>query len=178
MKPYWKQDNNKIYQGHVLDVLRKMPDASVHCVVTSPPYWGLRNYNLPSTIWDSEPPDVCEHVWKIHYQATKHPNKPDNMPNTGNINQQGTSLRSGKPIESNFCQICGAWKGCLGLEPTIDLYIQHMVEIFREVKRVLRNDGSLFLNMGDSYAHSGACGGESPDGPRKPRAKDREAQKK
>jgi len=37
MKPYWQQDGNKIYQGHVLDVLKEMPEASVHCVVTSPP---------------------------------------------------------------------------------------------------------------------------------------------
>jgi len=39
--PYWQQDGNKIYQGHVLDVLKEMASESVHCVVTSPPYWGL-----------------------------------------------------------------------------------------------------------------------------------------
>ncbi len=64
---------------------------SVQCIVTSPPYWGLRDYKLGD-------------------------------------------------------------KG-VGLEPTPDLYVQHIVEIFREVKRVLRDDGTLWLNMGDSYAH-------------------------
>jgi DNA modification methylase len=51
-----------------------------------------------------------------------------------------------------FCLHCNAWKGSLGLEPTPDLYIQHLVQIFREVKRVLRKDGTVWLNMGDSYA--------------------------
>ena len=50
-----------------------------------------------------------------------------------------------------FCA-CGAWRGSLGLEPTPDLYVSHLVEIFREVRRVLRDDGTLWLNMGDSYA--------------------------
>lgn len=55
---------------------------------------------------------------------------------------------------SQFCHLCGAWQGSLGLEPTIDLYVQHITEIFREVRRVLRKDGICFLNIGDSYAHS------------------------
>lgn len=58
-----------------------------------------------------------------------------------------------KHTSGAFCP-CGAWRGSLGLEPTIDLYVQHIVEIFREVRRVLREDGTLWLNMGDSYAGS------------------------
>lgn len=50
---------------------------------------------------------------------------------------------------------CSAWRGQLGLEPTPELYVEHLVEVFREVKRVLRNDGTLWLNLGDSYAGSG-----------------------
>ncbi len=49
---------------------------------------------------------------------------------------------------------CGAWYGALGLEPTPELYVAHMVAIFREVRRVLRRDGTLWLNLGDSYAAS------------------------
>ena len=81
-----------IRQGNALERLREMPDESVHCVVTSPPYWGLRDYG-------------------VH--------------------------------------------GAYGLEPTLDEYIERMVEAFREVRRVLRKDGTLWLNLGDAYAGSG-----------------------
>jgi hypothetical protein len=49
-----------------------------------------------------------------------------------------------------FCR-CGAWRGDLGLEPTLDLYLDHMVEIMREVRRVMRKDATCWLNIGDSY---------------------------
>lgn len=65
MKAYWTQDNNKIYQGHVLNVLKEMASESVQCCITSPPYWGLRDYNLPSQIWDAK--ENCEHKW-ISYE--------------------------------------------------------------------------------------------------------------
>lgn len=57
-----------------------------------------------------------------------------------------------------FCVRCSAWCGQLGLEPTIDLYVSHIVQVFREVRRVLRPDGVLWLNLGDSYASGkGTC---------------------
>jgi DNA modification methylase len=54
--------------------------------------------------------------------------------------------------ETAVCPECGAWRGSLGLEPTPDLYVQHIVEVFREVRRVLRDDATLWLNMGDCFA--------------------------
>lgn len=54
----------------------------------------------------------------------------------------------------NKCTKCDAWKGGIGLEPTIDLYVQHLVEIFRGLRRVLRDDGTLWVNLGDSYSTS------------------------
>ncbi len=53
--------------------------------------------------------------------------------------------------QGQFCIHCNAWKGSLGLEPTPELYISHMVQVFSEVKRVLRSDGAVFINLGDSY---------------------------
>lgn len=90
-----------IHQGDVRDVLPTLDAESVQCVVTSPPYWGLRDYGV-----------------------------------TGQI----------------------------GLEPTPDDYVQTMVKVFREVTRVLRDDGTVWLNMGDSYASSpaGNFGGDMP----------------
>jgi DNA modification methylase len=79
---------NKIYQGDALEVLRTFPDEFVNCCVTSPPYYGLRDYGI---------------------------------------------------------------NGQIGLEETPEQYVQKLVDIFREVKRILKNDGILWLNLGDTY---------------------------
>jgi len=63
-----------------------------------------------------------------------------------------------------FCGKCSAWRGSLGLEPTPELYVEHIVEVFREVRRVLRKDGSLWLNMGDCYTGSANSGSSTPRG--------------
>lgn len=86
----------ELHLGDCLNVLRAMPDNSVHCCVTSPPYWGLRDYGHD---------------------------------------------------------------GQIGLEDTPEAYVARMVEVFREVKQVLRNDGTLWLNLGDSYNGSQQTGG-------------------
>lgn len=84
----------KIMVGDVLARLGDLPDKSVHCCVTSPPYWGLRDYDVD---------------------------------------------------------------GQIGLEPTVEEYIEKLTTVFAEVWRVLRDDGTLWLNMGDSY-FGGGCG--------------------
>ena len=55
----------------------------------------------------------------------------------------------------SFCKKCNAWRGQLGLEPNFDLYIKHLCDIFDEVKRVLKNEGTCWINLGDTYAGSG-----------------------
>lgn len=86
---------NTIYCGDALETLKTFPDECVQCVVTSPPYWGLRDYGVV---------------------------------------------------------------GQLGLEKTPEEYVAKMIEVFREVQRVLRKDGTLWLNLGDSYAAGGNGG--------------------
>ena len=89
----------RIINADVIDGLKQLPDQSVHCVVTSPPYWGLRDYGV---------------------------------------------------------------EGQIGIEKTPEEYVSKMVQVFQEVKRVLRNDGTLWLNLGDCYSgSSGAQGGPS-----------------
>lgn len=117
----------RILLGHVLDRLAELPADSVNCVVTSPPYWGLRDYGIPPQIWGAN--RDCQHQWGDEI-----------------VVKQG-----------QFCRRCGAWAGAFGLEPTYQLYVDHAVEVFREVRRVLRPDGTLWLNLGDSYA-TGAGG--------------------
>jgi DNA modification methylase len=61
-------------------------------------------------------------------------------------------LALGPPPGGHFCRLCGCWRGELGLEPTVNLFVAHIVEVFHEVRRVLRKDGTLWLNVGDTYA--------------------------
>jgi len=114
MRPAAYTDNLvTLYQGDCRDVLAEMEPESVHMVITSPPYWGLRSYS----------------------------------------GDQETTWADG-------------WCGALGLEPTLGLYVEHIVEVFRAAKHVLRKDGTVFMNLGDVYASGkGTCrnpgGGES-----------------
>jgi DNA modification methylase len=145
-----------LIQGDVLAVLRAMPARSIHCVVTSPPYWGLRDYGIQSSVWGGDP--ACAHQWNERVPGVS---------KTGGTAASGLSsfghgvdaaaierkmaARAQGGRESAFCR-CGAWRGTFGLEPTPQLYIEHAVSIFEEVRRVLRDDGTLWLNIGDCYA--------------------------
>ena len=158
MKPYYEHNGITILNGHVLRVLAGMEAESVHMVVTSPPYWGLRDYGLEPVIWrkpGADPRVGCPHDWgEMQGQITTQwadgvGNKGDTL---GNAEIRKERRISKEPSQGQFCLKCNAWRGSLGLEPTIDLYVSHLVVIFREVKRVLRKDGILALNLGDSYA--------------------------
>ena len=95
------------YVGDAAEMLRHLPDASIHSCITSPPYWGLRSY-----LDDDDPNKARE----------------------------------------------------MGAEKTPEEYVARMTEVFREVRRVLRDDGTLWLNVGDSYAASGKSGGSASRG--------------
>ena len=143
----------KIHLGHVLDVLREMKAESIHCVITSPPYWGLRDYGTPPQVWGGDA--GCEHIWGEGHTITAGRN--DNAPREGRgIGQAANYTDNGHggnrtASTGQFCSLCNAWLGNLGLEPTPSLYVQHLVEICREIRRVLRNDGTFWLNLGSSY---------------------------
>jgi DNA modification methylase len=136
----------RIHHGDCREVLRSIPDGSVHCCVTSPPYWGLRDYGLPPTVWGGE--KDCVHDWSELVQPA-----PNGIRHSAGMTGPTLSgaAATPKPKLSSFCQQCGAWSGQLGLEPTPELYVTHLVEVFREVRRVLRDDGVLWLNLGDSF---------------------------
>lgn len=145
----WSNGIIELRHGGVLERLRDMNDCSVHCVVTSPPYWGLRDYGLEPTVWGGG--EHCEHEWGAVLISKA------NDSNRGTMDWQtggdpGNKVKGERSPQGQFCLICSAWCGSLGLEPTPDLYVEHVVEIFREVRRVLRDDGSLWLNLGDTYA--------------------------
>lgn len=99
---------------------KKLPSDSVHCVVTSPPYWnGMRDYKTPPIVWDD--PGGCDHAWGVG--------------------------------PGRFCEKCSAWEGNLGDEPTVQLYIKHLVDVFHETYRILHHHGQMFINISDSRAN-------------------------
>lgn len=148
-----------ILLGHVTDRLREMQDESVHCVCTSIPYWGLRDYGTPPVIFGEDPD--CDHVWG-DLGAMKHGRKQGSTGQRADRDTTGTATVI-NASKGSTCGSCGAWRGQLGLEPTPRMFVDHIVEIFREVRRVLRSDGTLWLNCGDSYA-TGAGSAKNPGG--------------
>lgn len=140
-----------IKQGHNIDVLRSLPEKSVHTCITSPPYWGLRDYGVPPSVWGGNAD--CKHEWKedrYYTEKTAAKSSSDAFHEAGEEN--AARLKEGRWRNDSTCKHCNAWLGCHGLEPTPELFVKHEVLIFREVWRVLRDDGTLWVNLGDSYS--------------------------
>jgi len=127
----------KIYQGNCLDTLKKIESQSINTCITSPPYWGLRDYGTAE--WEGGDKS-CDHQGEI-------------------MRKHHISDNKEKPREffKNLCGKCGAVRkdNQLGLEETPEEFVNNLVEVFREVKRVLRDDGTVWLNLGDSYSSGG-----------------------
>jgi DNA modification methylase len=139
----------EIIVGNALDEIKNLPSGSVDCCVTSPPYWGLRDYGTGS--WQGGD-ESCN-----HYRDTKK----SESTSTGHKAMSDTGNPVGDAIYKSVCEKCGATRvdEQLGLEKTPEEYVSKMVDIFREVKRVLRDDGTLWLNLGDTYSGSGKGSG-------------------
>mgnify|MGYP003132547467 CR=1 FL=1 len=143
----------EVHVGNCLDTLRAMPSESVDTCVTSPPYWGLRDYGGNGIVWGGDP--ECDHDWEGFTRPSE---------NTRN-NDNSLQLKSAywKPQDQAFCKHCDAWFGQLGLEPTPQQFVKNMVLIFEEVRRILKPHGTLWLNLGDSYCGTGHKGTEMKD---------------
>ena len=132
----------RLLTGDCREVLKGLADESVHCVVTSPPYYGLRDYGTAK--WEGGDAE-CDHR---HQQGGEGATsaKQNTSPGTQSIQYRDT------------CPRCGARRidNQIGLEPTPAEYIASLVAVFAEVKRVLHPTGVVFLNLGDSYATSQA----------------------
>jgi DNA modification methylase len=152
---------NKILQGSALEQLKTLPDESINCCMTSPPYWSLRDYGSNnSQIWGGN--KDCEHDFKIEIKKNPMDRGGKGQHDSGGIvGKMGDKTNTS--IENGFCSKCNAWKGQLGLEPTFDLYIKNLCDIFDEVKRVLRNDGTCWVNLGDTYGGSGNSSGHTKE---------------
>ena len=165
---------NKIICGNTLTILKALPDELVNCVICSPPYWGLRDYGIEPVIWDGDKefyseslkkhiPLNCKHDFGEYDSKLLHENR-QNL-DGGTLGNPGyrKNLHGFGKAKAGFCFKCGAWRGSLGLEPTFELYIKHLCDIFDEIKRVLRKDGTCWVNLGDSYGGSGNASGHTED---------------
>jgi DNA modification methylase len=148
-------DQLTILRGDCLKVLPTLPAASVQCCVTSPPYWGLRDYG--TAIWEGGQ-GICNH------DLTKKGQERIYLNGQGGSGKSCTSWQGGSrhaTVHSGGeCPKCGARRidSQLGLESTPEEYVANMVGVFRAVWRVLRDDGTLWLNLGDSFQNKQLCG--------------------
>lgn len=131
---------NKIFHSECLKGLQLLPDNCMDVCVTSPPYWGLRDYGTAEWIGGEE---TCN-----HFRDNKN-NNPDSEIQTRGKVDSGV----GDAIYKDVCGKCGAIRvdEQLGLEKTPEEYVGKLVKIFHQVKRVLKPTGTLWLNLGDSY---------------------------
>ena len=140
--------SNKSWQllaGDCLQVLATLPAESVQTCITSPPYWGLRDYGTAA--WQGGSLD-CDHKKNGANKIFGNPEFNANRPSREQTDTVGFR---------DMCGKCGATRidSQLGLEATPEAYVASMVAVFREVRRVLRHDGTLWLNLGDSYTSGG-----------------------
>ncbi len=150
-----------VLRGHVLDLLRSFPEDSIQCVVTSPPYWGQRSYGTEAQVW-------CGDAAHAHEWSETPPRRARSAADEGENSAYKKTTHLGLPNDRRFgserpdpanfearggssCS-CGAWKGELGCEPTPELFVAHLVSVFGEVRRVLRPDGTCWVNLGATYA--------------------------
>lgn len=147
MQPYYSEGGITIWNADCRSL--PLPDQGVNCCVTSPPYWGLRDYGTAR--WEGGE-SSCDHVNKHGLQGA-----------SGERSDQ--TFTGAQNFYWDTCRKCGAVRidSQIGLEATPEEYVARMVEVFREVRRVLRRDGTLWLNLGDSYAGSWGARGRGPD---------------
>lgn len=139
-----EQAKNIILCGDVIEQLKTLPDKYVYTCITSPPYFGLRDYGTAT--WEGGDAS-CDHTIT---DGTTDPKKNTKIE------------RPTRGVDRSVCRKCGATRmdAQIGIENTYQEYIDKLVLVFREVRRVLRDDGTLWLNLGDSYAGSGGAGNQ------------------
>ena len=127
--------------GDCREVLKTLPAKHFQTCITSPPYYGLRDYGTATWVGGSE---NCSHIG-------------DTLGNNRNFIDEGGRGSNKDSLSTGDCIKCGAKRvdSQIGLEETPEQFVESLVNVFREIKRVLKDDGTLWLNLGDSYSSGG-----------------------
>jgi DNA modification methylase len=144
-----------LHKGNAIDIIRKLKaeGTKVNCIVTSPPYYNLRDYGTPPQIFGGDP--LCQHEWIDFKMIGIHGGDSKKQECHGITNYQDVT---DVPVKS--CIKCSATQNELGREPHPDIYISHLCDILEEARDLLTDDGSIWINIGDSYAGSGGKGSQ------------------
>lgn len=149
---------NQILVGNVMDKLRELPGEFIDCCVTSPPYYNLRCYSTEPQMWGGDA--NCQHEFTDAIRAARVGGTNSEMVHRkGSVNFQIVPDRT-----IGVCEKCGCFRGELGAEPTVSLFIDHLVSVFREVRRVLKPTGTCWVTIADSANGSGGAGGDYNEG--------------
>ena len=142
MNTFWTGERAALYKADAQEI--PLPDKSVHCVITSPPYWGLRDYGLGE--WEGGDAEC------VHKTGRPGSARADGIVDA----KKSPRNRDGAGGFNGACKKCGAWHQTagIGLEPTLGEWVKNIVAVMREVRRVLRDDGTVWLNIGDAYSAS------------------------
>jgi len=124
---------HKMFTGHILDVIDKIEDESIQMMFTSPPYYSKFVYPFANTMWGGD--KDCDHKFD----------------------------KNRKYWFNQFCMSCGGWYGQLGTEPTPEQYIEHFMMIMDALEPKLKHDGTVWINIKDSYSGSGNASGHKKD---------------
>lgn len=155
---------SEIIIGNCVEICNKqVKPESVQCCVTSIPYWGLRKYaGAQECIWGGR--EDCQHQWLEVGGGLLHENRNFHTGTQAEVAAGGgplVAVKENRTVPSSTCLRCGAWYGAFGLEPSVELFVEHVVEVLQSIWRVLRSDGVVFLNVGDSYSNDTKWGGQS-----------------
>src|SRR5690348_11069077 len=136
----------RVLCGDVRAILPTLADNSIQMCLSSPPYWKLRNYGTGRWVGGEA---NCQHYGRHGYYT-----------GPGTVNDDAQRSRHGRGREGGVCA-CGAqWVDPqIGLEPTLDEYVAELVKVFAKLRPKLRDDATMWLNLGDSYSAGGRGGG-------------------
>ncbi len=159
---------NMVELGNSFELIDRLPDNSLFATITSVPYWNVRNYGTDPQIFDGNP--KCKHIW-IEFNRK---GVSGGVSNKTMLERKGVvNFQIIPDAKEGICMVCGAWKGEFGREPfvldhtfefedgkqvLVKGYISHLVELCHKILQKTRLDGTLWLNIGDTYStQSGQC---------------------
>ena len=155
---------NKIVTGHNIAIMERMPNDSVDMCIYSPPYFGLRFYGTNFQIWGGD--KDCEHDFINYTQKGQTGGTSSKLMLKRKKRLKAFNNRNYQIFQDTspaFCSECSAWYGELGNEPSFDLFVEHLLLVNKEIKRILKPHGTLWVNLGDTYWGGGQAQGHTED---------------